>query len=166
MYEVSCRAAGSASRGQTVSRHAGSTTLVSQCCAAAGALGSLACSTSMILVALGLVGSAVSAGSSLVDMPGMGSTGTTASQPGPLAGLLAFLVQAGPVIMIPSIAAMVLASGIRRQIAAIPALAAGAVMYWGMYLQPRLALMYAAIVAGFFGWAALYLWNRGWQFRP
>ncbi len=148
-----------------MSRQAGSTALVSRCCAAAGALGSLACSTSMILAALGLVGSAVAAGSSLADMPGMGSTATTASQPGPLAGLLAFLVQAGPVIMIPSIAAMVVALGLGRRVAAIPALAAGAVIYWGMYLQPRLALMYAAIAVGFFGWAALYLWSRGWQFR-
>jgi len=116
----------------------------------------------MILAALGLLGTAVSAGSSMADMQGMGGGGgTTAAQPGPFAGLLAFLVQAGPVIMIPSIAAMVLAFGLRRRVAAIPALAAGAVMYWGMYLQPRLALMYAAIGLGFLGWAALYLSSRG-----
>jgi len=73
-----------------------------------------------------------------------------------------FLVHAGPIVLLISIVAIVLAFGIRRRAAAIPALAAGAVMYWGMYLQPRLGLMDVGIVLGFFGWAALYFWSRGW----
>ncbi len=140
-------------------------TLVSRCCAAAGIVGSLVCSISMTLTVLGLAGTALSAGSSMAGMRGIGAGGSSATTPGPLAGLIAFLVQAGPVILLVSIAAIVLAFVIRRRVAAGPALATSAVMHWGMYLQPRLTLMYAAILLGLLGWAALYLWSRGWQLR-
>ncbi len=139
--------------------------LVSRCCAAAGIVGSLACSISMTLAALGLAGTALSAGSSMAGMQGMGAVGSSASTPGPLTGMIAFLVQAGPAILLLSIAAIVLAFGLRRRVAAIPALAAGAIMYWGMYLQPQVALMSMAIGLGLLGWAALYLWSGGWEFR-
>lgn len=81
----------------------------------------------------------------------------------PVVGVVDFLVHAGPIILLISIVAIVLAFGIRRRAAVIPALGAGGLMYWGMYLQPRLGLMYAAIVLGLLGWAALYFWTRGWQ---
>ncbi len=101
----------------------------------------------------------------MAGMQGMGGGGSTTLKGGPLAAVIAFLIQAGPVILVVSIAAIVLAFGIRRRAAVIPAIAAGVLMFWGMYLQPRLEIMYAAIGLGLLGWAALYLWSRGWQFR-
>jgi hypothetical protein len=42
----------------------------------------------------------------------------------------------------------------RRPVTAVPALAAGAVAYAGMYAQPSPAVMYASIAAGYLTWAA------------
>ncbi len=140
-------------------------TLASRCCAAAGVVGSLACSISMALAAFGLAGTALSAGGSMAGMQGTGSGASTASKPSLPVGVIAFLVQAGPVILVISVAAIMVAFGLRRRVAVIPALAFGVLMYWGMYLQPRLEIMYAAIGLGLLGWAALYLWSRGWQLR-
>lgn len=58
------------------------------------------------------------------------------------------------------------AAGDRRVRAGPPArqrpsaLLVGALLYAGMYAQPDLTVMYAAIAAGYTAWGALYLWVR------
>jgi hypothetical protein len=102
----------------------------------------------MILPVLG----AASAGA--VGMAGMTSAaGATRS-----AGLLGFLLSYGPAILLSSAIAFTLSIGIRRWTGALPALVGGLLMYWGMYGQPRLAMMCAAIFLGMILWAALYVW--------
>ncbi len=136
--------------------------IVSRCCAAVGILGSLACSVSMTLVVLGVTGVAVSTGSmgGMQGTQGMGGASSTQLATGSgLGEFIQFLVHAGPNILLVSVAAVVVGFGIRRRIAAIPALGAGALMYWGMYLQSGAPLMYVSILLGLFSWAAVYWWT-------
>ncbi len=135
--------------------------LASTCCAVAGGLGVLACSVSMILVTVGLVGTAAAASGSIAGMAGMGSTssGRTASS-GLFGNLVSFLVQFGPPLLIISVVAIAASLGIRRHTAVIPAIVAGAVMYAGMYLQSSAALMYASIALGLSVWTSVYFWTR------
>ena len=139
-------------------------TIVSTCCAVAGGLGAVACSVSMTLAAVGLVGTTAAASGSIAGMEGMGSTssGQTASS-GLISSLVRFLVEVGPPLLIISVAAITVALGLRRRAAVIPALVAGAVMYEGMYLQANIPLMYASIALGLIGWISLYIWTRGWR---
>ena len=132
--------------------------IVSTCCAVAGGLGAAACSVTMTLAALGVIGAAAAASGSTAGMEGMGSGsgGQTASS-GLFGNLLRFLVQVGPPLLIISVAAMTVALGLRRRAAVIPALLAGAVMYTGMYLQARVPLMYASIALGLIVWISLYV---------
>ncbi len=140
--------------------------IVSTCCAVAGGLGAVACSVSMTLAAVGLVGTAAAASGSLAGMEGMGlgSGGQTASS-GLFASLVRFLVQVGPPLPIISVAAISVSLGMRRRAAVIPALFAGGVMFAGMYLQSGVPLMYASIALGLIVWTLLYLWTHGWR-RP
>jgi hypothetical protein len=71
------------------------------------------------------------------------------------------LLQYGPVILIISVAAMTLALAARRPISAIPAVLAGALLYWGMYGQANLPAVYAAIAIGLVVWTGLFFWVRG-----
>jgi hypothetical protein len=122
-----------------------------------GLVGSIGCAVAMTLAAIGVVGASAASAGSMADM-GADSTG----------GFWGALLQYGPAILVVSIAAMTLALGVQRPIAIIPAVLAGALLYWGMYDQDRLPVMYAAIVIGFLAWASLFLWVRGlpWRSAP
>ena len=121
-----------------------------------GVLGTLACMGSMVLAVVGIAGVGTS-----VAIAGM-STGAP-GQAGSLQqlGILAFLLQAGPAILLVSIGAFALSQAFRRWVAAIPALLVGGVIYWGMYGQPRLPVMYVTMALGLLGWAVVFLWVRG-----
>jgi hypothetical protein len=120
--------------------------------ALAGWIGSLSCVIAMTLAAVG------AAGAGATSVGGMADMGSSASSAG---GPLGFLLQYGPLILLVSIAAMTLSLASRRSIAALPALVAGAALYWGMYGQDRLPVMYAAIIVGLLTWAAAFLWVNG-----
>lgn len=124
---------------------------------AAGALGfagGIACSAAMILVALGVVAAgAASAGAGASGMAAMGASGAASANP-----LLSFLLDRGPTILLVSIALVAIGVATRRMTAAIYVLVAGAVMYWAMYEQPSLSIMYGGIVAG------MLVWGASWAF--
>jgi hypothetical protein len=130
---------------------------------ALGVLGSMACTASMIAAAAGVGGAA--AGTSMAGM-----TATGSGHPG---GALGALVRIGPWLIVASVLLVTAAFALtRRPVTAIPALAAGAVLYAGMYAQSSLQAMYASIAAGYVTWAALALWaararqNPAAQRRP
>ena len=116
---------------------------------ALGVLGSMACTASMIAAAVGVGGAAAA-----TSMAGM--TGTGSGHPG---GALGALVRIGPWLIVASALLVTAAFALtRRPVTAIPALAAGAVLYAGMYAQNSLPVMYASIAVGYLTWAALALW--------
>ncbi len=137
------------------------TKIVSTCCAVAGGFGAVACSVSMTLAALGLVGTAAAASGSMADMErmGSGSSGQTGSS-GLFSSLVRFLVQVGPPLLIISVALVTVSLSMRRRAAIIPAVLAGAVMYAGMYLQSSVRSMYASIPLGLSVWTSVYFWTR------
>ncbi len=94
-------------------------------------------------------------------MPGMGPATTTAtsgsSHPG---GLLGVLVTIGPELLVVSVLLVAVSFALRRPVAALPALIAGALLYWGMYSQASVVVMYVTIVVAYLAWAAIYVWNR------
>ncbi len=124
----------------------------------------MACSLSMTLAALGIIGTAAAASGSMAGMEGMGSgsSGQTASS-GLFGSLIRFLIQVGPPLLIISVAAITVSLGLRRRTVVIPAVLAGAVIYAGMYLQSGLPLMYASIALGLIVWTSLYIWTQGWR---
>ncbi len=119
-----------------------------------GVLGTLTCMGVMVLAAIGVAGASASA-----TMAGM-SMGTSATS-GLHPGILAFLLQAGPVILLVSIGAFALSLATRRWVAVIPALLVGGGIYWGMYGQQRLPVMYVTMALGLLGWVAIFFWVRG-----
>lgn len=131
----------------------------------AGTCGSLACITSMVLPLVGLAGAGAAAGAQASggSMAGMGpapattAASTASSHPG---GVLGVLVTIGPELLVVSALLITVSLALRRRVAAIPALAAGALLYWGMYAQASDAVMYAAIAVGYVLWAATYVWTR------
>ena len=133
----------------------------------AGTCGSLACIASMVLPLVGVGGAGVASGARAGggSMAGMGpapaaraSSGAAApSHPG---GVLGFLVTIGPELLVVSILLVTVSLALRRRAAALPALVAGALLYWGMYAQGSDALMYATIAVGYAIWAATYAWTR------
>jgi len=124
-----------------------------------GVLGTLICMSAMLLAVLGVAG--VGASAVMAGMP-MGSQGQAAS--GQPTSILTFLLQAGPVILLVSIGAFALSLATRRWVTVIPALLVGGIIYWGMYGQPSLPVMYITMVLGLLGWAVILLWVRG-RFR-
>ena len=116
-----------------------------------GLVGTTACGASMVLVALGVGTSAAATG-----MAAMAGTG-----PGAPHGALGVLLRIGPWLLVVSVLLVTAAFGLtRRPATAILALLAGALLYAGMYAQPNVAVMYAAIAVGYTAWGALYLWVR------
>jgi hypothetical protein len=123
---------------------------------ALGLIGSAACSAAMLLSLAGLAGAgAVGAGEAGGGMPGM--TGEPSSSP--LGSLVAFLVQAGPAILIASAVVMLLASVLARRRALFPVAAGGLALYWGMYLQPNRSVMNLAIAVGLAVWVIAFGWT-------
>lgn len=116
-----------------------------------GLVGTIACGTSMVLVAVGVGTSAAATG-----MAAMSGTGPDAPH-----GVLGVLLRIGPWLLVASVLLVTAAFALgRRPASALPALLAGALLYAGMYAQPDLTVMYAAIAAGYTAWGALYLWVR------
>lgn len=124
-----------------------------------GVLGTLTCMGAMILAVIGVAGEGASA--SMARM----SPGAQSGNGGPPTSILAFLLQAGPVILLVSIAAFALSLAVKRWVAVIPVLLVGGVIYWGMYGQPNLPLMYVMMALGLLCWISLFLWSRGWLRR-
>ncbi len=125
-----------------------------------GVMGTLTCMGAMLLAVIGVAGAGTSAAMSGMNM-GIQGQATNSQHP----GVLAFLLQAGPAILLVSIGAFALSLASRRWVAAIPALLVGGVMYWGMYGQPRLPVMYVNMALGLLGWAVVFLWVRGLRRR-
>ena len=121
----------------------------------AGVLGTLTCMGAMILAVIGIAGVGASA-----SMAGMRS-GVQGGNGGQPTSILPFLLQAGPVILLVSITAFALSLAMKRWVVAIPALLVGGVIYWGMYSQPRLPVMYVTMALGLLSWAIIFLWSRG-----
>ena len=132
--------------------------------------GTLVCSLSMIVAAVGLFaaggtaaaqGSMAGMGSDHQDkgMGGMGSGhrgGMAAAGSGDHAGTgaahspgwLDAVLRWGPEILVASVLLIVVSVMLRHRWAALPAIVGGLVLYVGMYAQPNLALMYTAIAVG------------------
>ncbi len=138
----------------------------------AGTCGSLACIASMVLPLVGVAGAGVASGAqasggSMAGMAGMGpapaaraAASSGAAAPSHAGGVLGFLVTIGPELLVLSILLVTVSLALRRRAAALPALVAGALLYWGMYAQGSDALMYATIAVGYAIWAATYAWTR------
>ncbi len=106
----------------------------------------------MVLPAIGIVGAGAAGG-----MAGMSDdSGTTQG------GFLGFLLESGPTILLISVALVTAGLALRRPWTAAPSLAAGAVIYWGMYEQASYPVMYFTLALGFAVWAALYRGTRRW----
>lgn len=128
----------------------------------AGLFGGISCTASMTLAAIGLVGStAVQASHSQGGMAGMNATSGPAVRSSNR--VQAFLIAHGPIILIVSALLVVFSLGLRRRWFAAPALAIGALMYWGMYEQSNVTMMYVASGIGILFWLLLFvlLRNRG-----
>ncbi len=112
-----------------------------------GVLGGLTCTVTMVAPVVGIAGAGAAAG-----MNGMSS-----SPPG---GVLGVLTGYGPGILIVSVLLVTASLTWRRAFAAVPALAAGVLLYWGMYAQSSYPVMYLSLGLGFAVWIATYLWTR------
>jgi len=129
----------------------------------AGTCGSFACVAAMVLPLVGLAGAGAAAGAQAAggSMAGMGPATTTAtsgaSHPG---GVLGALVTYGPELLVVSVLLVAASFALRRPVAALPAVVAGALLYWGMYAQASVALMYVTIVVAYLAWVAVYAWVR------
>ena len=138
----------------------------------AGTCGSLACTASMVLPLVGVAGAGVASGArasggSMAGMAGMGpapaaraAASSGAAAPSHLGDVLGFVVTIGPELLVVSILLVTVSLALRRRAAALPALFAGALLYWAMYAQGSDALMYATIAVGYAIWAATYAWTR------
>ena len=127
---------------------------------------------SMVLALVGVAGAGIASGARVGggSMAGMAGTGPApaaraaasrgAAAPSHPGGVLGFLVTIGPELLVVSILLVTVNLALRRRVAALPALFAGALLYWGMYAQGSDALMYATIAVGYTIWAATYAWTR------
>ncbi len=112
--------------------------------------GTLACTVAMTLPAIG-----VGAAGGMAAM-----SGASANTQG---GFLGFLLEYGPIILLVSVALVTIGLALRRPRAAVPSLAAGALLYWGMYAQASYFVMYVSLALGFAAWAAIYRWTLSGQ---
>lgn len=112
----------------------------------------LGCCLPAILVALGVGASAAA---------GMGHAAHGAREAGGwLPEMLDVLHRISPVLLIVSIVLVAAALGMRRRAAALPALAAGVVLYLSVHGQTEPVIMYAGMALGYGVWLGLYLWTR------
>ncbi len=77
-----------------------------------------------------------------------GGAGAAHAGEGGIPGWLDFVLRWGPEILFVSVVLIVVSVALRRRSAALPAIGGGVVLYVGMYAQPNLALMYAAMAVG------------------
>ena len=123
---------------------------------ALGIFGSLTCSAAMTAAAFGIGGAAVAA---TAGMAAMSDAAGQARATGPIDVVVAFLVWAGPAILLLSLIAMGAATLTRRPAAAGLVVAAGVVLFWGMYLQPALSVMFLSIAAGLAALVVAHVWS-------
>ncbi|MGQ0575500.1 MAG: hypothetical protein ACT4RN_15035 [Pseudonocardia sp.] len=115
-----------------------------------GVTGSVAGTAAMVVPVIGVAGAgAAASGRDMADM-----TGPTQG------GLIGVLIEYGPIILVVSVVLVTVSVALHRPLGAVPALAAGALLYWGMYAQPSYPVMYLSLALGFAGWAATYIWVR------
>lgn len=102
-------------------------------------------------------------------MAGMGTTprsGASATATASIAtsshagGVLGVLVRTGPELLVVSVLLVTVSLALRRRAAAAPALLAGALLYWGMYAQASVGLMYTTMAVAYLVWALSYAWTR------
>lgn len=79
---------------------------------------------------------------------------------GSLGTLLHLLHRISPGLLMVSIVLIAGAFALRRPVAVIPALLAGAVLYAGVHGQSNPSVMYAAMGVGYGTWLGLYRWTR------
>ncbi len=118
----------------------------------AGVVGTLACFTAMATTAGGSVG--ITASTAMSAMAGMGAQGQTTSAP------LGVLVDEGPLITAISVVLIALSLRLRRKAAVLPAFLGGGLIYWGMYQQADMPLMYVSLLLGVLLWGMAYVWAR------
>ncbi|MEO6793264.1 MAG: hypothetical protein ABI253_02560 [Mycobacterium sp.] len=122
----------------------------------AGVVAALACTLGCclpaILVALG-VGASAAAG------VGHAAHGTNESR-GWFAAVVDVVHLISPGLLIVSIALVAGAFAMRRRAAVLPALMAGAALYFSVHGQTDPTVMYAGMALGYGAWIALYLWTR------
>ncbi|MCA1716406.1 MAG: hypothetical protein LC781_05900 [Actinobacteria bacterium] len=80
-----------------------------------------------------------------MDSMDQSGTGASADQ---VPGWLDVVLRFGPEILIVSLLLVVVSIALRRRAAVLPAIGGGLILYIGMYAQPDMALMYAAILTG------------------
>ena len=124
-----------------------------------GVLGALICMGTMVLAAIGIAGAG--AGAVMVGMSKGSAEQVNGSQS--TGGFLNTLLQAGPMILIFSIIVFALSLVLRNWLAASTALMVGSVMYWGMYGQPDLAVMYLTMGLSLLGWFGIFMYVRGFS---
>lgn len=136
---VPAEATAAASRGQIPVERNGR---ITACCGALGIGGAILCSLTMVAPALGLI--AVQRTQPV--MSGMSGPGQTSRAQ--LPAWWQAVVASGPEILVVSVLLVALAVALRRRAAALPAMVGGLILYLGMYVQPSLAMMYAAPILG------------------
>lgn len=125
--------------------------------AAAGlvAAGSLAYTGAMTAALAGALGSGAAAGAHATNV--RDSMSGRAAPPG---GPVGVLIEFGPQLLAASVLLVTAGLASRRRMAAVPAGAAGALLWWGMYAQRSLTVMHAAEALAYAGWTATWLWTR------
>lgn len=118
---------------------------------ALGAVGSVTCAGSMAAI---LVTAGVGAAGASTSMAAM--AGSTRH----LTGFLGAMNTAGPAILVVSMVLVAVSFALRRPLAGAVVLLAGGVLYWGMYGQTSIAVMYVSLAIGFAVWVATYFWSR------
>jgi nicotinic acid phosphoribosyltransferase len=111
-------------------------------CCALGACGAIACSIAMFAAPLGILGASVTAGAkadsmqSMGAMAGMSPTASAAAAAAHVPAWIALLNLFGPQLLIVSVVLVIAALAVRRSVfGALAAVAAGMLLYYGMYAQ-------------------------------
>lgn len=116
-----------------------------------GIIGCVVCTVSMTLAAIGVAGAAAtSAASGMAGMSG-------GSPPTHEASWLTFLLQYGPEILGISVLFISISFFLKRKIAVIPGMVGGAILYWGMYMQPSVPWMYGSMAIAAIIWMVAYV---------
>ena len=125
---------------------------------AAGLLGGFLCSVSMFAASVGLAAAAGVAAGASGGMPGMGPSAPNSTTSTPTGVVLEFLLAWGPLILAVSVVAITVGLWMRQKAAAVAGLLAGGLLYWGMYDQRNITVMYAAIAVGMAVWFSAFVW--------
>lgn len=116
-----------------------------------GIVGCVVCTVSMTLAAIGVAGAAATSAAS--GMAGMGGATAPAHQ----AAWLTFVLQYGPEILGVSVILVSISLFLKRKLAVWAGVGGGGILYWGMYLQPSIILMYGTAVVTMIIWGWAYV---------